>query len=115
MSGGVLLAGGVLVGILDLFATAATNIGNGLGCAGGSSTDCQASSSASAAPWVVALVGLGMLIVPACYSTDPLSPSEKAALLSDPAASAPPRPSLSLSVAPAPASGGGTLVVGGRF
>jgi len=115
VGGSVLLVGGVLVGILDLLATAATNVDHGLGCVGGSSADCQAQASASPLPWIAALAGLGMLIAPACYSTDPLSASEKAALLSNTTTRTAPRPSFSLSAAPAPAPGGGTVMIGGRF
>lgn len=115
VGGGILLAGGILIGLIDDAAATTQNSVYTAGCVAGSSTDCQASSSASGVPWAVALIGLGMLIAPACYSTDPLSPAEKAALLGTISAPPPSRPSLSLSVAPAPAPGGGTLTIGGRF
>jgi hypothetical protein len=114
VGGGILLAGGILVGLIDAAGSAVQNTVYTAGCVTGSATDCASSSSPSSAPWVVALIGLGLVVTPAFIATDPLGPAEKAALLTS-VTSAVPRPSLSLSVAPALAPGGGTLTVGGRF
>jgi hypothetical protein len=112
IGGGVLLIGGVVAGIVDVLAVAAENRLQTAGCAFGfGSGSCQGSAQASSIPWLVAFAGLWVEMTPAFFSTDPLSRSEKDALLKG--SVAPTHPSLSFTVAPA--AGGAQLTAGGRF
>jgi hypothetical protein len=118
VAGGITLGVGVVWGLLDLAATAFVGGAQAVLCppasGSGANSGCQNGPSASGVPWLVALGGLGMLVVPSFVSTDPLSPAERRALLDVPAG---PRgqPAMSVSIAPAPAPGGGSLLLGGRF
>ena len=119
ISGGILLGAGVLVGVVDILVVALDNTLRSIGClpadgTGPTSPSCQTSESVSGIPWLVALGGLGMLVAPSFMSTDPLTPTEKRALI-DSATGAPPARPLSLSIAPAPTIGGAQLLVGGHF
>ena len=119
ISGGILLGAGVLVGVVDILVVALDNGLRSIGCLPADGTgpipsSCQTSASVSGIPWLVALGGLGMLVAPAFIATDPLTLTEKRALI-DSATGAPSGRPLSLSIAPAPTTGGAQLVVGGRF
>jgi hypothetical protein len=115
VAGGITLGVGVVWGLLDLAATAFVGGVEVVACApsSGSSPSCH-TASPSGVPWLVALGGLGMLVVPSFVSTDPLSPVDKRTLV-DGAMGARPQPTMSVSIAPAPGTGGGSVLLGGRF
>jgi hypothetical protein len=128
-AGGVTIGVGVLWGLADLLFSAAETVGSAIPCVATSALRADQGSwcdphQPSGAPWVVAALGAGMLIIPSAIPSDPVSPDERQQLIerhNDEAharAGLGPRPAAarpSMRIAPVVSANGGGVVVSGWF
>jgi hypothetical protein len=107
-AGGSVLATGVFLAALEGVAAGSANTIGGVPCAFMNTSNGQTCARAepSPLPWIVAGVGALAVVTGAAMPSDPLTETEREALLDG---------GVQISAAPAARGRGGTLVIGGRF
>jgi hypothetical protein len=116
--GGVILGVGVIWGIADLLYSATAAVASPVPCllSGGAKDDWCHPHQPSPLPWGAAVLGLGVLVIPAATPSDPLPEPERRRLMERHNADLRARAGLgSVRVAPVVSADGGGMVLSGSF